>query len=129
MSGITGIFLRNAGDNLFEYIKKMNECLSHRGPDDGDIFFSDPVTFGHQMLYTTPESLHEKLPFYDEEAGLIITADARIDNRDELSKLLDIKNEEIVPDSTFILYAYQKWGKKCQEYLLGDDLLVLSLSN
>ena len=54
------------------------------------------VAFGHQMLQTTPESIHEKLPFEDKNSGLVITADARIDNREELSKDLDIENKEEV---------------------------------
>ena len=39
---------------------------------------------GHRMLHTTPESLAEQLPLHWSEPGLTITADARIDNRDEL---------------------------------------------
>ncbi len=64
--------------------------------------------------------MHEKLPFHDEKAGLIITADARIDNRKELSEELDIENIEEVSDSYFILKSYEKWGEKCPEHLLGD---------
>ena len=58
------------------------------------------------------------MPF--EEDGLVITADARIDNRKELSEKLDIQDKEEVSDSYFILKAYQKWGEKCPEKLLGD---------
>ena len=72
------------------------------------------------MLWTTPESLHEKLPFHDKISGLVITADARIDNRGDLSKELNIENNEHVSDSYFILKSYEKWGEKCPEHLLGD---------
>ena len=75
------------------------------------------------MLYTTPESLHETLPF--EEENLIITADARIDNRKELLEKLDIENKEKISDSYFILKAYQKWDEKCPEKLLGDFVFVI----
>ena len=37
-----------------------------------------------------------------------------------LSKELDIENNENVSDSYFILKSYEKWGEKCPEYLLGD---------
>ena len=75
------------GEQLIpELIKKMNDKLSHRGPDGSAIWCEGSVALGHQMLWTTPESLHEKLPFHDEETGLVITADARIDNRKELIK-------------------------------------------
>ncbi len=118
MSAITGIFMRNGKDVDPELMKKMNKKLSHRGPDGSDIWCNGPVGLGHQMLWTTQESLHEKLPF--EENDLVITADARIDNRDELSKELGLKDEEDVSDSYFILKAYEMWGKDCPDKLLGD---------
>src|SRR5690606_10935661 len=65
---------------------------------------------GHLMLYNTPESFYEKLPLYHEAKGLTITADARIDNREELFEKLytndsdkDIlAGESLIPDSTLI---------------------------
>lgn len=118
MSAITGIFYRDGRNVDEKQIKKMNDRLSHRGPDGSAIWCEGSVALGHQMLHTTPESLHEKLPF--EEDGLVITADARIDNRKELSVKLEIEDKEEVSDSYFILKAYQKWGEKCPEELLGD---------
>ena len=120
MSAITGIFYRDGRKVEPDLIKKMNDKLSHRGPDGSAVWCEGSVALGHQMLWTTPESLHEKLPFHDEEAGLVIAADARIDNRKELSEELDIDDKEDVSDSYFILKAYEKWGEKCPEFLLGD---------
>ncbi len=120
MSAMTGIFYRDGRKVDPELIKKMNDRLSHRGPDGSAVWVDGSVALGHQMLWTTPESLHEKLPFHDEKAGLVITADARIDNRNELSEELDIEDKEDVSDSYFILKAYEKWGEECPEYLLGD---------
>ena len=118
MSAITGIFYRDGRSVPFDQIKKMNDKLSHRGPDGSKVYCEESVALGHQILYTTQESLHESLPF--EEDGLIITADARIDNRNDLSKKLKLQNVEHIPDSYFILKSYQKWGEKCPEELLGD---------
>ena len=120
MSGITGIFYRDGRKVDPELIKKMNDRLSHRGPDGSAVWCEGQVALGHQMLWTTPESLHEKLPFDDDNSGLVITADARIDNRDELSKELDIEDKEEVSDSYFILKAYERWGEDCPDKLLGD---------
>lgn len=118
MSAVTGIFYRQ-GVNVDEtLIKKMNDRLSHRGPDGSNYWFDGSVGLGHQMLHTTTESLHETLPF--EEEGLVITADARIDNRSELSDKLDVPDKEDISDSYFILKAYQKWGEECTGELLGD---------
>ena len=120
MSAITGIFYRDGRSVNSELIKKMNDRLSHRGPDGSAVWCNGSVALGHQMLWTTSESLHEKLPFEDEDLGLVITADARIDNRNELSNELDIEDKENISDSYFILKAYEKWGEKCPEKLLGD---------
>ena len=120
MSAITGIFYRDGRKVDPELIKKMNDRLSHRGPDGSAVWCEGSVALGHQMLWTTPESLHEKIPFEDEESGLVITADARIDNRDKLSKELNIEDKEEVSDSYFILKAYEKWGEDCPDKLLGD---------
>lgn len=125
MSAITGIFYRDGRKVDHELIKKMNNKLSHRGPDGSDVSCEGPVALGHQMLWTTPESLHERLPFEEEDLGLVITADARIDNRDELSKELYIKDKEEVSDSYFILKAYEKWGEDCPDKLLGDFAFVI----
>lgn len=118
MSAITGIFYRKGKKVDPQLIQKMNDKLSHRGPDGSHTWVEDNVGLGHQMLHTTPESLHERLPFIEED--LVITADARIDNREELAKKLDIADVETVSDSYFILKAYEKWGEDCPDKLLGD---------
>jgi len=120
MSAITGIFYRDGRDVKPEIIKKMNNKLAHRGPDGYAVWNNGPIGLGHQMLWTTSESLHEKLPFNDEKSNLIITADARIDNRKELSTELNIEDKREISDSYFILKSYEKWGEKCPEHLLGD---------
>jgi asparagine synthase (glutamine-hydrolysing) len=123
MSAITCIFFRDDRSVDSELIIKMNNQLSHRGPDGNDIWVEENVGLGHQMLWTTPESLHENLPL--EKNGLIITADARIDNRKDLSRQLGIEDKLDVSDSDFILKAYEKWGEKCPEFLLGDFAFVI----
>lgn len=125
MSGICGIYSRNGKSANREIIKKMNEKLNYRGPDGLNSICEGNVAFGHQMLYTTPESIHEKLPFVDQLSGLLITSDARIDNREELSKKLELENSKNVSDSQFILNAYKKWGKLCPEKLLGDFVFAI----
>ena len=120
MSSITGILYRDRRLINQETILKMNNSLSHRGPDGSAFWNIGSVAIGHQMLYTTKESLHEILPFYDDKTDLAITADARIDNRHDLAIELDIVDDENISDSYFILKSYEKWGELCPKHLLGD---------
>ncbi|WP_187434515.1 asparagine synthase-related protein [Paenibacillus methanolicus] len=52
----------------------------------------------------------------------LITADAIIDNRDELFQLLGIEHEHraSVTDSELIMLAYERWGYDCPQHLIGD---------
>ncbi|WP_170272132.1 asparagine synthase-related protein [Clostridium tarantellae] len=83
-------------------------------------FYKDNIFMGCGLLHITEESLSEILPFYDEIKGLIITADAIIDNREELFLKFNIDKGENVSDSELILKAYKKWGENCPKYLIGD---------
>lgn len=120
MSGITGIFYLD-GRPVGEDIDQMVEVMSHRGPDGKGVWRTKSVGLGHLMLYTTPESQSETLPMVDRSGHFVITADARIDNREELIRVLDISTcrEEPVTDSEIILEAYKKWGHDSPKKLLG----------
>ena len=80
------------------------------------------VAMGCSLLWNTPESLNEFLPTFDAVNQLSITADARIDNREELAIQFGFSWVEVSekPDSWFILQAYLKWGHACANKLIGD---------
>ncbi len=122
MSGILGIYYLNGQTVDPENIQQMVDKLAHRGPDGADIWCSESVGLGHRMLWTTPESLLEKLPMVSEDGNLVITSDCRIDNREELLSRLQMGNcpPEKVTDTQLILAAYQEWGEDCPQHLLGD---------
>lgn len=81
-----------------------------------------PAAFGHAMTCLTPQSLDEQLPYEHSASGLVISADARLANRAELAAALGIPPADAdgMPDSLYILRAYQAWGDACPERLEGD---------
>src|SRR4051794_9748638 len=90
MSGVVGLFRRDGGPVSVSDVRPMVSIIAHRGPDGNGVVNSGPVGLGHAMLWTTPESLREALPRTDPSSALTITADARIDNREELFEALGI---------------------------------------
>ncbi|MEO1466021.1 MAG: lasso peptide isopeptide bond-forming cyclase [Cyanobacteria bacterium J06633_1] len=121
MSGIIGIYQRCGRVVESEQLGSMVDSLLHRGADGSNIWQENNVGMGHLMLWTTPESLLEQLPWADSQTGTVITADARIDNRQELISLLGLKGDrDKITDSSLILKAYHKWGAKCPAKLIGD---------
>lgn len=122
MSGIVGIYYLNGQIVERQQIENMVDTIAHRGLDGSDIWCLDSIGLGHRMLWTTPESLLEKLPLTNSNRDLTITCDCRIDNREELLSVLDFDKHppEKITDSQVILAAYCKWGEECPKHLLGD---------
>ncbi|PWV93803.1 asparagine synthase (glutamine-hydrolysing) [Paenibacillus cellulosilyticus] len=72
-----------------------------------------------------PSHLDIQMP-YDDRNGLVITADAIIDNRDELYQRLELTSDRrIIADAELILLAYRKWGINVPRYLIGDFAFVI----
>ena len=120
MSAIVGIYYRDQRPVKLGHLQRMVDILTHRGPNGSAIWCDESIGLGHRMLWTTPESLLEKLPLT--KGNLAITADARIDNRDELISALQLNHcpPDKITDSDIILAAYQEWGETCPKKLLGD---------
>lgn len=120
MGGICGIWDGSGQGVNPSDLEQMMERLAHRGPDGQRLWSEGEVGFGHLMLWTTPESHQEILPWQQED--LVLTADARLDNREILAEQLEISPPQLsdLPDSQLILRAYQRWGTACAEQLLGD---------
>jgi len=123
VSGIYGLVRYHGAPVDREAQAPMAAAMSFYGPDGHGQWCGDSAALGHLMLHTTPESLHERLPANIQVAPhLMITADARIDNRDELFDALGVPGPERreTPDSSLILLAYERWGADCVKRFLGD---------
>jgi asparagine synthase (glutamine-hydrolysing) len=100
----------------------MLACLARRGPEGSAEWTSGSASLGVCLSASTPEAQWETAPLVDEKAGLVLAADARIDNREELIPLLvrDGRKAHEVGDGALILAAYERWGETCPEKLVGD---------
>jgi len=118
MSGICGAWSFNGGT---PDIGPILAKLQRRGPDGTHLWADGPVALGHTLLATTPEALVEVLPLTEADSGCTITADARLDNREQLMAALDLAGEaRTIGDGELILRAYLKWGEDSPKHLLGD---------
>jgi asparagine synthase (glutamine-hydrolysing) len=127
MSAIAGLvnFDNNSMTNQNNSsLMKALECFP---ADDIHAWDGGNVFLGCHAQWITPESIGERLPYYDSISKLAITADAIIDNRGELFEKLQIKNADrkSITDSKLILLAYQKWGEDSLKYLIGDFAFMI----
>ena len=122
MSGIGGMFHRD-GQAVNEIdFRRLHRALEHRGPDGGSIWIDDCMGLSNQLLRTSPAAGTEHQPFVDALAGLAITFDGRLDNRDHLESVLPILQgaPHAAGDAALVLRAYQRWGSESPARLLGD---------
>ncbi|MEI4828880.1 lasso peptide isopeptide bond-forming cyclase [Bacillus sp. FJAT-53711] len=127
MSAITGILHFNDEPISIEHGTRLMKDLQKYPADDVQIWHKDNVFFGCHAQWITPESIGEQLPFYDYERQLAITADAIIDNREELFERLQVEyaDRKRMTDSELILLSYQKWGEETPKYLIGDFAFMI----
>ena len=122
MSAIWGILNLDGSPVDRGKLADMKSAMAYWGPDGSGVWQEGPVGLGHLLLFNTPESLHETQPLQSDSGDLVITAEGRIDNREELFDALGVPHPEraVTPDGTLILKAYEKWGQDCPDRLLGD---------
>jgi asparagine synthase (glutamine-hydrolysing) len=112
-------------------LQAMLRAASHRGPDGHGIWSEPGGALGHLALRLTPESVHEEQPLVDPDAGLVLVADVRLDNREELLRILEppplssrreaaTEDPSPVTDAALLLAAYRRWGPDSPKQLIGD---------
>lgn len=118
MSAICGVYAKKTRHDPFRAMAMMEEY--RRFPFNASHYWKDNSVFlSAHLNYITPGPFHEEIPIKDQ--GLVITADAIIDNRRELSDMLDIPaGQRSISDGRLILLAYKAWGPACSERLTGD---------
>jgi asparagine synthase (glutamine-hydrolysing) len=127
MSAIVGIYHMNNEPVSSEQGLGMMKALAKFPADDIQVWKKENIFLGCHAQWITPESVGEQLPYYDDQRQLAITADAIIDNRDELFSMLgvDYADRKTMPDSQLILLAYSKWGEETPKYLVGDFAFMI----
>jgi asparagine synthase (glutamine-hydrolysing) len=119
MSALFGVVSKRGKPDPLS-LQKIKHTIKHRNVDGAGFWEDEWAALGFMKMAVYPRQLNEHLPL--QEQDVVITADARIDNRDQLLALLRLnkKQWDDAPDSTLILKAYLHWGEKCVEHLDGE---------
>jgi len=155
MCGICGIVSRM--DRIeFDVIRKMNDQISHRGPDDeGFLAYSSPLKksieirkqnltsiesdinsfnlyLGHRRLSIIDVSECGHQPFKDPTGKYYLIYNGEIYNYLELKETLLKKGYKFSShtDSEVLLYMYIEYGEKCLDFLNGMwSFVILDIKN
>lgn len=118
MCGICGKFSKSGIDQ--EELKRMNQVIAHRGPDDEGFYIKDSCGLGHRRLSIIDLS-HGKQPITNEDGTIWIVFNGEIYNFKDIKKELLDKGHKFVTntDTEVIVHLYEEMGEKCVEKLGG----------
>jgi asparagine synthase (glutamine-hydrolysing) len=119
MCGICGIISKN--NNLeFEDIKKMNDLLIHRGPDDEGFYIENNIALAMRRL-SIIDLKTGKQPIFNETADKVIIFNGEIYNFLHLKKELIEKGHIFVTnsDTETVIHLYEEYGEDFVNYLRG----------
>ena len=111
MSAICGIIHFDGKPVDASDLEIMAESSPFRGPDGTRYHRDGNAGFAHLAFHVTPESAGERQPLLSDDGKLLLLADVRLDNREELAGKLAETSARMnsllrVPDSHLILEAF-----------------------
>jgi len=127
MSAIFGLINLDGRPAAEHELDLMGSAMAAHGPEGNGIWAGGHVGLGRRLMCFTPEDRLERRAPVHAGGQHVLVSDARIDNRPELMEELGILPTEAreLPDSTFILRAYDKWGADCAQHLIGAFVFAL----
>ena len=123
MSGIFGLWNTNGRPPEAGRLLRAASALEHRGWEAPTLWLGSSIGLGHCPLSVTREAAVEEQPLVFAAGTCVLTADARIDNREELIRELPATRE--ATDADLIAGAYERWGRAFPEHLIGDFAVAI----
>lgn len=121
MCGISGKLSFNGSRITRELIKKMNDQIVHRGPDDEGIYVDKCIGLGQQRLSINDLRPEATAPITNEDGTLWLVFNGEIYNFKELRQVLESKGHffKTSTDTEVIVHAYEEYGYRCLDYFNG----------
>lgn len=122
MCGIVGF----TGAKDTDTLKKMMNCIEHRGPDDGSFYDDDAFSIGYRRLSIVDLSKNI-YPITNETDDIFLFQNGEIYNYVELRQKLEKKGHEFKTqsDSEVILHGYEEWGEDVVNHLRGMFVITI----
>ncbi|WP_435176463.1 asparagine synthase (glutamine-hydrolyzing) [Halorussus sp. AFM4] len=119
MCGIAGVFRRD-GTPREQILDRMNECLTHRGPDDEGVYIDDYVGLAHRRLSIIDLSTGHQ-PIFNEDETIAVVFNGEIYNYTTLRESLSTAGHRFSTetDTEVLVHLYEEHGPSFVKKLEG----------
>lgn len=120
MTAIAGLWRLDGRPDAAEGCERMLRALGMYGPDASDSWSGGDIALGRCLKRTTPEDGYDRQPLVG-ASGVVLLADARVDNRDELARALGVRGGllQTLSDADLMLRAFERWGTDAFDRVCG----------
>jgi len=119
MCGIAGYLGFEDNREAVAVVRKMNQSMTHRGPDAEGEYIDDNVALGHRRLSIIDLSSSGKQPMSCSDERFHIIYNGEIYNFQSLKKELRDYPYKSETDTEVLLAAWKRWGDKCINQIEG----------
>jgi asparagine synthase (glutamine-hydrolysing) len=126
MSAIAGLLRFDGRSVTRRDLERAANALDQYGPDRSDLVASESIGLVHVLMRMTPEDRFDRQPWQG-ASGSLISADVRLDNRDDVLDRIGIAPRDAVawPDSRVLLAAWEKLGDAIWPMLRGPFAVAI----
>ena len=131
MCGIVGLF-ETKGQNTIDrdLLARMNDSITHRGPDEEGLYTAPGLGFGHRRLAII-DLAEGQQPMFNEDRSVVLIYNGEIYNYKDLTQELQAAGYQFKThsDTEVIIHAWAEWGAACVERFRGMFVFALWDSN
>jgi len=122
MTAIAGLWRYDGRPDGARELARMLNSQRLYGPDELSNWSDGTVSLGRCLFRNLPEDRFDRQPLHSPDARLILVADVRLDNREELAAALGLPKGRIAErcDAALLLDCLVKWGDRAVDRLVGD---------
>jgi asparagine synthase (glutamine-hydrolysing) len=119
MCGIAGIiyFDNKMADQAI--IRRMTDCLAHRGPDSDGFFIKENIALGFRRLSIIDLSSAANQPLADQSGRFHLIFNGELYNFREVKNKMSDRQFRTTGDTEVLVEAYSRWGIECLHHFKG----------
>jgi asparagine synthase (glutamine-hydrolysing) len=127
MTALAGLWNFDGKPDADASCRRMLASLQIYGPHDERRWSDGAVAMGRRLFRLLPEDRFDRQPLKSGDGNLILVADVRLDNREDLHAALDLSHADAAQccDASILLKSFERWGEDALDRFVGDFALAL----